>query len=195
MKSVDIPGIRLITVSGRIASGSTTLARQLSKILDWKHLEGGAIFWDPLKEKLGVEDKDTNMRLDKDDLDFDASLKKILKEGKNLVVETKLAAFNALGVDGVYKILVVCNDDKGTDQTQIRIDRLANRKKISIKEAKKEILEREKNDLKKWQKLYASGDKSWVYWDKKYYDLIINTYSHDQKASLKIVLDKIGYKK
>ena len=61
-----------------------------------------------------------------------ASLKKAIKEEKNIILETKLAGFNAQGVDGVFKILVVCENEKGEDQTQIRIDRLVNREEQSI---------------------------------------------------------------
>ena len=42
--------------------------------------------------------------------------------------------------------------------------------------------------------MYAGGDPNWVYWDRKYYDLVVNTYSHNPEESLKLVLDKAGYK-
>src|SRR3989442_1230175 len=97
-KPVEISDIRIITVSGRIASGSTTLAKHLAKQLSWKHVEG----------------------------------------------------------------------------------------------AKTEVIEREANDLEKWRKLYANNEESWVYWDKKYYDLVVNTFTHNQEETLKIVLEKLG---
>lgn len=189
----EISNIKIITISGRIASGSTTLAHKLSQVLNWRHIEGGEIFWEALRSKLNLDEKDTNMRDDKEDQDFDASLKKILKEGDKIILETKLAGFNAQEILGVFKILVVCEDEKREDQTEIRIDRLINRDKISIEEAKEEVIEREKNDLEKWRKIYAKNDPNWVYWDKKYYNLVINTYSHNQDETLKIALEKIGY--
>jgi cytidylate kinase len=51
---------------------------------------------------------------------------------------------------------------------------------------------REKRNLDKWRKLYANNDQTWVYWDKKYYDLVISTYTHNQEETLKIALEKIG---
>lgn len=189
---VMLSNIRLITVSGRIASGSTTLGHKLSKILGWRHIEGGEIFWEALRTKMGLNKKDTDLRPDKEDKDFDSSLKKILKNGKNLILETKLAGFNAQGIPGVFKIGVVCEDDKGNDKTEIRIDRLINREKISVEQAKDEVVERERNDLEKWRRLYANRDKSWVYWDKQYYDLVINTYLHNQDETLKIAVKAIG---
>jgi CMP/dCMP kinase len=191
---IHLPNIRMITVSGRIASGSTTLGHKLAEILGWHHVEGGEVFWEAIRTKMGLQEKDTDLRPDKEDEDFDASLRQILLNGKNLVLETKLAGFNAQGVPGVYKIAVICEDEEGNDKADIRIDRLINREKISIEEAKEEAIEREKNDLAKWRRLYANGDENWNYWDKKYYDLVINTYSHNKDESLKFALEKLGYK-
>lgn len=180
--------LRIITVSGRIASGSTTLAKKLATHFHWRHIEGGEVFWEALRSKLGVGEKDTNLRSDQSDMDFDASLKKILNNSKDIVLETKLAGFNAQGIDGIFKILVLCNDVNGNDQTQIRIDRLVNREHVSMNDAKEEVLVREKNDIEKWQRLYAPNDPTWTYWDPKYYDLVINTYSQDQDEAFAAAL-------
>lgn len=192
---VELPNIRIVTISGRIASGSTTLAKKLSHILNWRHIEGGEIFWESVREKLGLEASETNLRPDNEDKDFDNYLKKLLHTGKHLIVETKLAAFNAQDIEGVFKVAVVCEDGNGNDHPEIRIDRLINREKMSIEEAKKEVLEREKNDLEKWRRIYANGNQNWVYWDKKYYDLVVNTYSHNQEQTVDIVLEAMGHKK
>src|SRR3990167_3885756 len=191
---VKLPNIRMITISGRIASGSTTLGHKLAAILGWRHVEGGEVFWEAVRTKMNLSEKDTNLRPDKEDEDFDASLKKILTSSENLILETKIAGFNAQGIPGVFKIAIICEDERGNDKADIRIDRLINREKISIEQAKEEVIDRERNDLGKWRRLYANGDKSWVYWDKKYYDLTINTYSHNQDETLKIALERIGYK-
>lgn len=191
---VHLPNIRMITVSGRIASGSTTLGHKLAHVLGWHHVEGGEVFWEALRTKMGLSEKDTDLRPDKEDEDFDSSLKKILQNSKDLILETKLAGFNAQGIPGVFKIVVICENEEGNDKADIRIDRLINREKISIKQAKEEVIEREKNDLGKWRKMYAGGDQRWIYWDKKYYDLVINTYSHNQEETLKFALQKLGYK-
>ena len=191
---IDLSNIRIITVSGRIASGSTTLAKGLARKLGWRHLEGGEIFWESVREKLGLEPSETHKRPDEEDENFDSYLKKLLKTGKHLVIETKLAGFNAQNIKGVYKMLVVCEDSKGYDQLQIRIDRLINRERLSREEAKKEAVEREKNDIEKWRRIYAKEDQRWVYWDKKYYDLTVNTYSFNQEESLKIALAAIWHK-
>jgi CMP/dCMP kinase len=192
--SFELSNIRMITVSGRIASGSTTLGHRLAKILGWHHVEGGEVFWEAVRTKMGLEEKDTDLRPDREDEDFDSSLKQILTKGEKLILETKLAGFNAQGIPGIFKIAVICEDEKGNDKADIRIDRLINREKISIEQAKGEVIDREKNDLAKWRRLYANEDPEWNYWDKKYYDLVINTYSHNQDETLKFALEKLGYK-
>ena len=101
-----------------------------------------------------------------------------------------LAGFMAQGIPGVFKILVIC-EDEGEDKVDIRIDRLVNRKGISIDEAKEEVKSREEGNLEKWRRLYAKNDQNWVYWDKNYYDLVINTYDHNQEESLKIALEAL----
>lgn len=191
--AADIPGTRIIAVSGRIASGSTTLAKKLAKHFHWRHIEGGEIFWEAIRRKTGLDAKDTHLRADEEDALFDAELKRMLSEEQHIVLESKLAGFNAQGIAGIFKILVICENDHGEDQTQIRIDRLINREGVPLEEAKAEVLEREKNDLDKWRNLYAQGDSTWVYFDRKYYDLVINTYSHNQEESLKLVLEKLGF--
>lgn len=186
---VEIANVRIITVSGRIASGATTLARKLSETLHWKHMEGGEIFWEAVRQKMGLDAKDTNLRPDQEDKLFDTQLKDILHREKNIVLETKLAGFNAQGIEDIFKILVLCEDLHGQDQAQIRIDRLVNRETLDVEKAKEEVLQREQNDILKWRRLYANNDPDWVYWDRKYYDLVINTFSLNQEQSLQVVLD------
>jgi cytidylate kinase len=189
---VEPSGIRNITVSGRIGSGTTTLAVGLAKALGWKLLEGGALF-EKIHNDLKVSELEVNSRPDNFDLEYEEKIKKMLKDENHQVIQSHLAGFDGLGIKGAFKILVVCEDESGNDKTEIRIDRLVNRRGISITEAKEEVHIREKRNLQKWRRLYAGNDNNWVYWDKKYYDLVINTYPHNQNETLKIALKKVGY--
>lgn len=191
---VELPNIKNITISGRIGAGATTLAKRLSEILGWDLLEGGDLFA-KIQKDLNLSQSMVSKRPDHFDLEYEEKVKKMLVNEKYHIVQSHLAGFDAQGIKEVFKILVICEDTDGNDKTDIRIDRLVNRDKISIEEAKEEVLEREKQHLGKWRRLYAGGDSSWVYWDKRYYDLVINTYSHNQDESLKLALEKIGYKK
>ena len=185
---------RLVTVSGRIASGSTTLAKKLAHALRWKRIEGGDIFWEAVRTKLGLDAKDTGLRPDEEDKAFDAMQKEILAEREQIIVESKLAGFIAKDLPDVFRVLVQCVDPEGADQTNIRIDRLVNREEMSIAEAKEEVLVREKSDVEKWRRLYAPNEEDWTFWNEKYYDLVINTYTHDPEESLALVLEAVGQK-
>src|SRR5438067_1120956 len=99
---VNLPNTRIITVSGRIGAGSTTLAKSLARTLNWKHIEGGEIFWEAVRKKMGLEPKDTNLRPDEEDMLFDEQLKKILNEDQHIVLETKLAGFNGQGITSIF---------------------------------------------------------------------------------------------
>lgn len=193
-KQAELKNIRNITVSGRIGCGTTTLAVGLSKTLGWGLLEGGILF-EKIHNDLKMTESQVTSRPDHFDLEYEEKIKKLLRKQNHQVVQSHLAGFDAQEIPGVFKILVICEDEEGNDKTDIRIDRLVNRKKISVEEAKEEIRLRERGHLEKWRRLYANNDKNWVYWDKKYYDLAINTYSHNQDETLKIALEKIGIDK
>lgn len=191
---IDLPGIRIITVSGRIGAGSTSLARHIAKTLSWKHIEGGEVFWEAVRKKMQLSAKDTNLRPDEEDVLFDKRLKEILQTEMHMVLETKLAGYLAQDVPNIFKVAVVC-EENGEDRAEIRIDRLVNREQVSIDDAKEEVFQREHNDLTKWRKLYANHDDSWVYWDPKYFDITINTFDHNQEESRELVLEALGFRK
>ena len=189
---VDLSNIRNITVSGRIGSGTTTLAVGLSKALGWELLEGGVLF-EKIHKELNISELEVNGRPDKFDLEYEERVKRMLREEKHQIIQSHLAGFDAQGIEGVFKILVACEDTNGRDAMDIRIDRLVNRRGVSIEEAKEEVIERERKHLEKFRRLYANNDQTWVYWNRKYYDLVVNTYSHNQEETLKTALQKIGY--
>ncbi len=191
---VDLDDIKNITVSGRIGSGSTTLATKLADILGWDILDGGKILR-KINQEIGANVFEASKRPDHFDIAYEERIKKMLQEESSHVIQSHLAGFDAQNIPGIFKILVVCEDAKGEDKVDIRIDRLINRDKKSIEEAKHEILERDKQDLAKWRKLYAHNDQKWVYWNKDYYDLVLNTYRHNPDESLKLTLAAIGYNK
>lgn len=186
--AASLPAIRNITISGRIGSGSSTLAKHLAQELHWQLLNGGDLF-----REFSKDHGYANKRPDDFDLAYEKRVEGMLRDQEHQIIESHLSGFTAQGVDGVFKILVVCEDTNGEDKTDIRIDRLVNRDRSSVDEAKQEVLERERLNLEKWRRLYANGDEKWVYWDRKYFDLVINSYSHNPEESLALVLKTVGY--
>lgn len=190
--AVDLPNIRNITVSGRIGTGASTLASGLAEKLSWQMLDGGKLFR-KLSQEMGFPITQTLQRPDKFDLEYEERVKNMLKNETHQIVQSHLAGYDAQGIEGVFKILLICEDKDGNDMSAIRVDRLVNRDGASVADAKYEVTERERQHLEKFRKLYAGDDPNWVYWDKKYYNLVINTYSLNQEEALQLALQGVGY--
>ena len=174
-----------ITISGKFAVGTTTLAKHLLEILGWKHINAGEI-QRQYDRKHGIHENKQGAlaRPDKHEIEIETMTKNMLKTSKNLIYEAWLAGFVAQKIKGVLKILLICSNDA------IRIDRVVNRENIGVEEAKDWIKQREEENIIKWQRLYGNYD----FWHPKYYDLVIDTYSSGQMETVGKVLDKLGYK-
>ena len=189
----DLSGINNITISGRIGSGATTLAKSLSEKLGWDLLEGGSLF-EKIHQDLQLDQSLVEKRPDHFDLEYEKRIKKMLKDESHHIIQSHLAGYDAQDIPGVYKILVIGEDKHGIDMQDIRIDRLVSRDGKSVADAKAEVLEREKEHLAKFRRLYVNNDPEWVYWQSKYYDLIINTFDHNKNDALRVALEGLGVK-
>lgn len=175
---------RNIAISHKIAAGSSTLAANLKETLGWKVVNAGEIQRQYDREHGINEDKQgAIVRPDEHERAIDAMTKKMLAEESNLIYAAWLAGFMAQGILSVLKVLLFCSDEA------VRVDRVANRDKVSIEEAKQFIRQREEENIKKWKKLY--GDFN--FWEPKYFDVIIDTYSSGPLETMGRVLDKLGY--
>ncbi len=176
-----------ITISGKVAVGTSTLAENLRKVLDWKYINVGDIQRSYDREnKINENGQGATNRPDKHEESIDDMTKRVLAGEKNIIYEAWLAGFMAQDISGVLKVLLFCSEDA------VRVDRVANRDHVSIEEAKKWLKQRENENLVKWQKLYGKHN----FWDpqSKFYDLVIDTYSSGPHETVGKVLDKLGYK-
>lgn len=183
-KPFSSPNFRNITVSGRAANGATTLSKGLSEKLGWQLINAGELVRIYTKEK-GIPLELTSQTPDKYHLDLDNFIKEKLKSQDQLIIESWLSGFDAQGIPGVFKIYVDCSDDT------LRIDRLVNRDKITIRQAKKHLKVREEENIRKWEKLYHTRD----FWNPKLYDFTIDTYAYGPTETLELTLKALGYYK
>lgn len=177
---------RNITVSGKIATGTSTLAKNLQKALGWQRINAGEIqrLYD---REHGIDEnaRGAAARSDEHEREIDAMTKKKLEQESNLVYEAWLSGFVARGIPGVLKVLLVCSQDA------VRIDRVANREKISIDDAKRFIKTREEENIGKWKKLYGDHD----FWAPEEFDIVIDTFSSGPMETLGKVLDRLSSKR
>lgn len=182
-----------IAISGPPGAGRSTLLKNLRPYLEplgWEFFSGGE--W---SRKYAIENgmhdpNDPKHHLatdygDEIDHQIDAAMrKKISDSSVHMAIESWIAGWNARGLKHVLKVLLMCDD-------ALRIDRIVNRDNVSVEEAKQHLWQREEANLTKWKRMYNTTD----FWDPKYYDIIINTYSHGPGQTLEIVLQALGYYK
>lgn len=195
-----------IVISGLPGCGSTTLLNQLKEKLQfdgWTGFSGGEFMRAYAIEK-GLFDSNNKHHHsalaygDEFDRQVDYGIREKLSIEEKWIIESWLAGFLAQGVPGVLKVLMTCSDDA------VRIDRIVNRDNISVEEAKKNALDRYKDNLHKWQRLYAPEWQKWVvepgtiaaeaeidFWRPDLYDLVVDTFSTDKDKTLELVLDAI----
>lgn len=173
-----------ITISGGIGVGTSTLTTNLKLFLEkegWKFKSTGAFIREYTHENVMPL---ATLVSDDFDREIEARATNLLENEKKWVIEAWLAGWLARDMKHVLKVLVICSENA------IRVDRVVNRDNVSVDDAKKNIREREESNFTKWKRIYGEYD----FFDPKYYDLIIDTYSTGQNASVGKVLDKLGYK-
>lgn len=179
------PTFTAITVSGKIAVGTTTLAKNLRDVLGWKHINTGSIQRE-FDRKHGKNDNRVGAasRTDDHEREMEAMTEKILREEKNIIYEAWLSGYIAREMPNVLKVLVVCSE------YAVRVDRVVNREKITVDEAKEWMRQREEENIPTWERLYGKQD----FWDPKNFDLVVDTYKTGPNETMGVVLDKLGYK-
>lgn len=172
-----------ITISGGVATGKNTLFESLKPFLEpigFKFRTTGQIIRDMTGENVmplaNLVSDDFNRQLEK-------KSRYLLEHEDKWVIEAWLSGFIARDLKDVLKVLLVCSEDA------IRIDRVVNRDKVSVDDAKRLFKKREEENFKLWRKIYGKHD----FFDKKYYNLVIDTFSSGPLETVGKVLDKIGY--
>ena len=174
-----------IAISGGVACGKGTLKDGLREYLEplgWKFASGGELN----RKKSG---DNVTPSADKVSVDFNMSLEKRTEElflnEKNYVIEAWLAGWVARNMQDTLRVFMSCSNDA------VRIDRVSNRDRVDIKQAKEIIKNRETANFAEWKKIYGDHD----FWNPDIYQLKIDTYSLGKMQSIDAVLNALGYEK
>ncbi len=210
----EMPRIKFrnITISGLPGSGSTTLLNLLRehpmfKFQGWTGFSGGEFMRSYAAEK-GLLDEQGQLHHtaeaygDDFDREVDMGMRTKLQNQEKWIIESWLSGFMAQGVPSVFKILLKCSN------TAVKVDRIVNRDSVSPDEAIANMNRRYKINQAKWRRMYKNEWQEWVvstgirkaidqidFWHPDLYDLVIDTYSTNQKETLNLVLDAIEEKK
>ncbi|GIW62569.1 MAG: cytidylate kinase [Patescibacteria group bacterium] len=171
-----------ITISGKIAVGTTTLFENLKKELKpkgWKFRSTGQIIREITQEKTSPS---ADLAKDSVHKQLERKAKALLDNETHWVIEGWLAGYTAKDNPTVLKVLLICSDE------DLRVKRFAQRENLNFKQAKKIIQEREEKNLSVWQRIYNTND----FWNKDYYDLIIDTSVYNADETKNLVLEKLN---
>lgn len=204
----DLFKYKNITISGLPGSGSTTLLRMLKenenlKFAGWTGFSGGEFMRAYAKEKGLFEERgglhhDASHYEDEFDRTVDMGIREKVTQESGWIIESWLSGFMAQGVAGTLKILMKCSDKA------VKVDRIVNRDRVTADEAIQNMHDRYVANLTKWQRLYSAEWNEWLvktgkvkqsdpidFWREDLYDVVIDTYSVNQKEVLQTVIDAI----
>ena len=101
-----------IVISGKYATGTTTLSKNLTKALGWKHINVGDIQRKYDREhNINENMQGALSRPDDHEKEIEEMTKKILSSEKNLIYEAWLAGFISKDIPNVLKVLLFCSNE------------------------------------------------------------------------------------
>lgn len=197
---------RNITISGLPGTGTTTLLDLLHEELasqGWTGYSGGQ------KMRQYVDDLPSSQKRHHSADDYDTWVDRRTDEGirqelineESHIIESWLSGFMAQGIPSVLKVLLICSNELD------RAHRLAARDdEQSLNDAMLHAFGRLQQNSRRWQGMYESEWRAWVadpgtlsmdvfpfFWHPALYDLVIDTAVHNEQASLKLTLQKMGH--
>lgn len=175
-----------ITISGPPGSGKTTACNRLSEMLGLKAVVFGKIFRELAAEKhlslleFGqLAEKDPSI-----DEAIDARIVEIARENEDIILESRLSAYmltrNSIPA---FKIYLGASPE-------VRMSRIGVREGQTLEEAKKETIERQASEAKRYM-MYYNIDIN----DMSVYDLVVNTDELDPDGVIDTIMKAIEGRK
>lgn len=173
----------IITIGGLAGSGTSTIAKIISKKLNYDHTDAGQI-WDELAlehntdvlglSKIAEKDKSIDHELDDKMLNHAKSKDNIILEGRLIGALCSQNNINS------FKIWVEAS-------LETRAKRVNQREREGLEKTKNNIISREKSNKKRYLDYYNIDID-----DKSYYDLNINSNDKSPNKLVAIILDRLN---
>ena len=174
----------IITISGKPGSGKSTVAKELAKKLNLKYYSIG-----DLMGRIALEKKISLLQLSKiaehdESIDKELDQKQIQlgKTKDNFVIDSRLGFYF---IPNSIKVFLDVSLEEGAKRI-FKTKRADEKENISLNDTIKNIKKRIKSEKKRYKKYYGID-----HYDKKNYDIIIDTTKRDVKQVVRIILDKI----
>ncbi len=170
----------IITISGPHGTGKSTYAKALAVALGLRYVSAGELFRELAKEKgMTLEEFSKIAAADPEtDRIIDERTKAEAEKG-SVVIDAQLGAW-MVGDRADLRVLLTAPDE-------VRFRRIAERDKVSIDEARRETITRERIQKLRYEKYYGIDVR-----DLSIYDLKIDTSLHSMEKTKSIVTDAVS---
>lgn len=172
----------IITISGDLGSGKTSVSKILIEKLGYKRFSVGDA-WRRVAENEGVSILELNKRAEQDksiDLKVDNEMVEVGKKMDNLVIDSRLAWHF---IPHSFKVMLKVNPEEAARRILQDQERKTSETFDDIKEAAISIINRRKSEVERF-KIYYQVDIE----DEKNFDIVIDTTAiNPEQAALEII--------
>lgn len=178
----------IITLSGMLGSGKTTIMKMLAHKLDYQAYSTGYAQRE-IAKRYGVTTLQLNHIADTDpkiDQEIDSVFKGLISTGHNYVVDSRLA-FHFIPAS--FKVKLNVSIDEAARRIYNDNSRVSETKYDSLDALKQALNERRASEVARWQKVYGVNID-----DDSYFDLVIDTTDKTPDQICDLILKKMPEK-
>jgi predicted cytidylate kinase len=173
----------IITISGLIGSGKTTVCRMLSERLGYRMVISGHVFREMAKE-LDLNLEEFSLRAEQDpkyDKLIDERMVDIARGEKDVILEGRLAG-QMMRRNGIPAFCIFLDA-----ALEIRTQRVSGREGVELQNAMQEMSAREASEVLRYRKYYGIDVT-----DRSIYDLVIDTGALTPEQVVERIVSQVG---
>ena len=169
---------RVLTVSGEIATGkSTIVAALLKKLSQWSKVNTGEIFREICANR-GWSIQEVSFIPDELHKEVDEQQRQLALSGSQIIIESRLIGWLTRDASDVFSVFCYA-------PLEVRTQRYISREGVSLEKAIQEIKYRDEKDLLKFRSMYDLDD----YRSNKFYNLMLDTSTGTPDELATLIMD------